>query len=128
MARPAILGTTLLTILQSHHLLNVAQLLSLLAQQTGKHFNKTSVYRALEKLEEEGFVCQHVFSSGETKYELRHHHHDHLVCTQCGQVTVADALFTIPTTLNGFQTDHYHLTIFGLCETCQKEKRRSVTP
>jgi Fe2+ or Zn2+ uptake regulation protein len=122
MARPAILGTILIDIFKRHHLLSVSELLTLLPLEEGKKYNKTSVYRALEKLEEQGVICQHTFASGETKYELRQAHHDHLVCGHCGRVLAANCDVTIASSIDGFQTDHYHLTVFGLCADCQENK------
>lgn len=119
MSRPAVLGTTLISIFERHHLLSVTQLLDLVAVEGGKSYNKTSMYRALEKLEEQGIICQHVFATGESKYELRRQHHDHLVCTRCGAVASAKLDLEIPARVEGFATDHHHLTIFGLCPVCQ---------
>lgn len=119
MSRPAVLGTTLISIFERHHLLSVTELLDLVELEHGKTYNKTSMYRALEKLEEQGLICQHAFATGETKYELRRQHHDHLVCSRCGTVTSAKVALEIPETINGFLTDHHHLTIFGLCKLCQ---------
>lgn len=122
MARPAILGTILVDIFKRHHLMSVNELLKLLPLEEGKKYNKTSVYRALEKLEEQGVICQHSFASGETKYELRQAHHDHLVCSRCGRVQAANCGVTIASSIDGFQTDHYHLTVFGVCAACLKKK------
>lgn len=119
MSRPAVLGATLISIFERHHLLSVTELLDLVEVEHGKTYNKTSMYRALEKLEAQGLICQHTFASGETKYELRRHHHDHLVCTRCGAVQSAKVELEIPKNINGFVTDHHHLTIFGLCKLCQ---------
>lgn len=119
MSRPAVLGTTLISIFERHHLLSVTELLELVEAEHGKSYNKTSMYRALEKLEEQGLICQHVFTSGESKYELRRQHHDHLVCTRCGVVQSATLDLKIPENIDGFATDHHHVTIFGLCSACQ---------
>lgn len=121
MARPAVLATVLTDIFKTHHLLSVTELLALLPAEAGKQYNKTSVYRALEKLEEQGVICQHTFASGETKFELRQEHHDHLVCSHCGKVQTARLDQEVPSMINEFKTDHYHLTVFGLCEACQKK-------
>ncbi len=121
MARPAILGTALITIFKKHHLLSVGEILALLPVEFGKNYNKTSVYRALEKLEEQDTICKYTFSSGETKYELRQEHHDHLVCSQCGKVQAANCEVEIPSMVSEFKTEHFHLTVFGLCDDCQKK-------
>lgn len=119
MARPAVLGSTLIDIFKKRHLLSVSELLVLLPAEVGKKYNKTSVYRALEKLEQQQVICQHTFASGETKFELRLEQHDHLVCSNCGRVQSAHCQLEIPSTIDAFKTDHHHLTIFGLCSDCQ---------
>jgi Fe2+ or Zn2+ uptake regulation protein len=121
MARPPILGSILINMLKKHHLLSVSELVMLLSDEIGKKYNKTSIYRALARLEGQGAICQHMFSTDETKYELRQNHHDHLVCSSCGQVQLTVCPITISQTINDFQVGHYHLTIFGLCSECQKK-------
>lgn len=119
MARPALLSKVLTEILKKHHLLSVSELLELVSAQSGKTYNKTSVYRALEKLEQLGEICQHSFDSGETKYELRHDQHDHLVCSSCGKIETANLQLQLPETVGNFKTNHHHLTVFGMCAQCQ---------
>ena len=121
MARPAVLGTILIDIFKHHHLLSVGQILELLPEEFGKKYNKTSVYRALEKLEAQEIICEHTFTSGETKYELRQEHHDHLVCSRCGAIQSTNCGFALPELIDGFKTDHFHLTVFGLCADCQQK-------
>lgn len=95
--------------------------MELLPASSGKTYNKTSIYRALEKLEEQGLICQHTFTTGETKFELRQSHHDHLVCTECGLIQASESAIEVPTAVGDFQVDHYHLSIFGLCSDCQQK-------
>ena len=46
-----------------------------------------TVYRALTQFEEAGLLERHHFETGKATYELRaDHHHDHLVCVNCGRV------------------------------------------
>ena len=120
MARPAVLALALTDIFKTQHLLTVSQLLALVKQQTGVRYNKTSIYRALEKLIEQGVLCQHTFSADEATFEQRSHHHDHLVCNRCGSIQSTDCHIEIPPSIEDFQVDHHHLTIFGLCSVCQK--------
>jgi Fe2+ or Zn2+ uptake regulation protein len=104
-------------LLSEHHLLSAHQILEqLLAQK--RHFNKTSVYRALDQLVETDQVCPQHFLEAETVYELRAHHHTHLVCERCGSVAAADCKFTEPKNIDGFQVTHHHVTLMGLCQSC----------
>ncbi len=104
-------------LLGKHHLLSAHQILEQLLVQK-RHFNKTSVYRALEQLVVAELVCPQHFLEAETVYELRAHHHTHLVCEQCGSVKAADCKFSEPKNIDGFQVTHHHVTLMGLCQNC----------
>lgn len=118
MARPQQLAQEITRLLQKQHLMSSRQILEKLAY-SGKKYNKTSIYRALEALSADKIVCGHDFSGNEMLYELRAHHHDHLVCTHCGSIDSAPCSTAIPETVRGFAIDHHHLTLFGLCPKCQ---------
>ncbi len=46
-----------------------------------------TVYRVLTQFERAGLLERHHFESGKAVFELNEgHHHDHLVCVQCGWV------------------------------------------
>ena len=46
-----------------------------------------TVYRVLTQFEQAGMLERHHFESGKAVFELNEgHHHDHLVCLQCGRV------------------------------------------
>jgi Fur family transcriptional regulator, ferric uptake regulator len=46
-----------------------------------------TVYRVLTQFEQAGLLKRHFFESGKAVFELDGgHHHDHLVCLQCGHV------------------------------------------
>lgn len=46
-----------------------------------------TVYRVLTQFEQVGLLQRHYFESGKAVFELNEgHHHDHLVCLQCGHV------------------------------------------
>lgn len=115
------LNTQLKDLLTTHHALTAKQILSLL-DEDGRQYNKTSVYRALERLLSDGEVCQHYFMNNEAWFELRDHHHAHLVCESCGKVTTAECQYSQPASLEGYQLRHHHLTIFGVCASCQKSE------
>jgi len=105
-------------LLEKEHLLSAPDLLHLL-EENGNTYNKTSVYRALEQLLDEEVLCRHHFSNSEASYELRDHHHVHLVCTKCGKVQIGDCEYSEPETVGSFTVNHHHITLFGLCQGCQ---------
>jgi len=46
-----------------------------------------TIYRVLTQFEQAGLLIRHHFESGKAVFELNEgHHHDHLVCMQCGRV------------------------------------------
>ncbi|WP_153111405.1 ferric iron uptake transcriptional regulator [Propionivibrio limicola] len=46
-----------------------------------------TVYRVLTQFEQAGLLERHHFESGKAVFEIKaNHHHDHLVCLNCGRV------------------------------------------
>src|SRR5713101_2519819 len=94
-------------------------------QQTARGVNISTIYRALELLEQLGLVTHTHLGHGAPRYHLAAEaEHVHLVCSQCGRVTeigpeAVGALVTALDANHGFQTDVGHLTIFGRCATCR---------
>jgi Fur family ferric uptake transcriptional regulator len=53
----------------------------------GMDVGLATVYRVLTQFEQAGLLQRHHFESGKATFELNEgHHHDHLVCLQCGRV------------------------------------------
>lgn len=104
----------------THHLLTATDCRVQL-EAAGRRFNKTSVYRALEQLVAEERLCKLNLKNDEAAYELRESHHAHLVCEQCGEISSAACSYDQPTTVNGFEVSHHHVTLMGLCATCSKK-------
>lgn len=117
MGRPAVVSQKILDILEQKHALSASDILMALGQ-VGTQVNKTSIYRALEKLTSDGIVCRQTLVGETVVYELREHHHDHLVCEKCGLVQKIPCLTKSPPTIQGFEVHHHHTTIFGLCPNC----------
>ena len=54
---------------------------------SGEDIGLATVYRVLTQFEAAGLVMRHHFEGGHAVFELqRGHHHDHMVCLQCGRV------------------------------------------
>lgn len=111
-------------ILKKHHLVSVGELRTYLSKD-GFDFNKTSIYRALDKLLEDGVICRHFFGGNEAVYELRKGSaaHAHVSCEKCGRVECLE-LQSVPQVkdkhkLSGFKVTHYHVTLKGICSTCR---------
>jgi Fur family ferric uptake transcriptional regulator len=87
--------------------------------------NLSTVYRALELLEELGVVSHTHLSHGSPTYQVADHvDHLHLVCRRCGSVTEADLDLARPLSSSvagrhGFSTDLAHLSLHGVCGGCR---------
>jgi Fur family ferric uptake transcriptional regulator len=98
-------------------------------QRSASGVNISTVYRALELLEEVGLVTHTHLGHGAPRYHLAAEaEHVHLVCSSCGRVTqispaVVGALVTTLDEQCGFQTDVGHLTVFGRCAECVASQR-----
>lgn len=112
------LTSAITKLLDNEHLLSANEVLELFKKQ-GHSYNKTSIYRALDQLVEENVICRHHFTNDEGKYELREHHHAHLVCTNCGKVSTGECTYSEPQEVGTFKVDHHHTTLFGFCQNCQ---------
>src|SRR6266540_1263726 len=99
--------------LQQHHMLSVSEILNSLEKEFPS-INKTTVYRSLNYFVQTGLICQHQFGLKEAMFELRTHHHDHLVCMRCGRLQTTDCLTQIPSKIEGYQVEHHHLTVYGI--------------
>ncbi len=118
MAKPDILSQKIIELLGEHHLLTVQDVLKQLAE-SGAAYNKTSVYRSIEKLLETEKICRHDFTGSEASYELQDHHHDHVVCTVCGKIAAVTCKLDKPVRIPGYSIDHHHVTFFGVCKECR---------
>ncbi len=121
MARTAILPKKIVTLLSEAHLLTVGQMIERLAI-SGENYNKTSVYRTLEKLEADHLICKETFGESEALYELRRDHHDHAVCTHCDKILAVKCHHHNSAKIPGFHADHHHTTVYGICDNCSRKE------
>ncbi|MDA3908482.1 MAG: Fur family transcriptional regulator [Sulfurimonas sp.] len=85
-----------------------------------------TVYRTLSLLEDSSMVTSLSFGAQGKKYELgAKNHHDHLICTECGNITefvdeqIEDRQHFIAKELGFLMKDH-SMQIYGICSNCQK--------
>jgi Fe2+/Zn2+ uptake regulation proteins len=86
-----------------------------------------TVYRTLKLLCEGGLCRELHFEDGTTRYEhlYGHNHHDHLICTECGQlVEVVDGkIEELQVKLMkryGFSPKYHRMDLYGTCKNCRK--------
>jgi Fur family ferric uptake transcriptional regulator len=93
-------------------------------QQHASAVNVSTVYRALEVLEELGLVRHaHLSDRAPTYHSVTDHEHFHLVCRNCRKVISVDPDVVAPLAAelreaHGFVLDVGHLAVFGHCVDC----------
>lgn len=86
-----------------------------------------TVYRTLALLEDSNIVTSLSFGASGKKYELgAKNHHDHMICTECGNITefvdeeIEERQQSISDSL-GFKMSDHSMQIYGICKNCQKK-------
>ena len=87
----------------------------------------STVYRALELLEQLGLVWHTHLGKGAPVYHAAQHPHLHVVCQSCGEITSADpallqgAAERLAAEL-GFTVDVGHVALSGTCRACREKE------
>jgi len=107
-----------------HHL--TAQDLAEAVQRATPEVHLSTIYRALESLEEMGIVDHAHLGHGRAVYHLADAPHQHLVCEVCEAVVeVPDDVFAeLSGTLRkvyGFVLRPHHFAVVGRCKVCAEE-------
>jgi Fur family ferric uptake transcriptional regulator len=103
-------------------------------KESGDDIGLATVYRVLTQFETAGLVTRHHFEGGHAVFELeRGHHHDHIVCVQCGQVSefedeMIEARQRQRAKELGFRLIEHSLIMYGECEQkdCPNLKARAA--
>jgi Fur family transcriptional regulator, ferric uptake regulator len=100
--------------------------LSKVREQDSK-VSMATVYRTMKLLSECGLAHARNFGDGQTRYEaaIGRHHHDHLICTQCGTIIEfennrIEALQEMVARRHGFRVTSHKMELYGLCRSCQR--------
>ncbi len=96
-----------------------------LVKQLEHKMNKTTVYRILDRLENEGKLHSFAGSDGLKWYakckgcstESHLDIHPHFQCNECGKVECLDVNIPIPNT-SDHQIDSAQILLFGQCNSC----------
>lgn len=99
----------------------------------GIHVNVTTIYRFLDKLQEENRVLKYTSEKGESagfQYVGEGNcceDHLHIKCSECGKVVHLDCAFMEE--IRSHLQHHHHFmlqcsgsSLFGICEDCRKKK------
>lgn len=100
-------------------------------RHTAPTVNITTIYRALDLLEELNLVRHTHLGHGAPVYSVDEHEHVHLVCHRCGAVTEVpcDSLHGLARQLDeryGFLLDASHLALSGTCVDCRTNQGRTT--
>ncbi len=96
-----------------------------LIERLGDQINKTTIYRVLERLEDDAILHSFLDSNGIKWYAncdgcSKHDHHDvhpHFECTSCGKVDCLSVEVSIPDIKNR-KVESSQILIQGKCEEC----------
>lgn len=96
------------------------------AKQRDPTLGAATVYRTMKILADAGLASARHFEGGQTRYEaaLDRHHHDHLICTSCGNITEfenerIEELQDRVASEHDFTVTHHKLELYGLCSACK---------
>ena len=90
-----------------------------------------TVYRTLNLLKECGLASTMHFGDGITRFEPSRHHHDHLICTECGKIVEfeneeIERLQDAVAAEHHFVLAHHKMELYGTCPTCTKKLTASA--
>jgi Fur family ferric uptake transcriptional regulator len=93
-----------------------------------------TVYRTMKLLSDCGLALPRQFLGGQTRYEAAagRPHHDHLICTQCGEIVEfanaqIESLQARVARSHGFEVESHKLELYGRCARC-RQGRAEVAP
>jgi Fur family ferric uptake transcriptional regulator len=103
------------------------------AKQRDPTLGAATVYRTMKILTDAGLASARHFEGGQTRYEaaLDRHHHDHLICTSCGNITEfenerIEELQDRVANEHEFMVTHHKLELYGLCRDCRAKETASA--
>lgn len=110
--------TIILEKFNKHHILDLMLLCDLLPE-----VDKSTIYRNLKRMTENGILKEIHVRDGVISYELASHAHPHLLCKSCDAVEELDISLEnlkklIP---ENVQAESMELNVAGLCSACRKE-------
>ena len=87
--------------------------------------NRVTIYRVLERLEEEGHIHKFVNVDGLLKFaachsceHVHHHNHAHFSCVECGEVTCLEDVEPAFKISPKYQVREMNFTLSGVCPNC----------
>lgn len=90
-----------------------------------------TVYRTLMLLVDASIVTQRHFQDGQSQFEFAdEHHHDHLICTECGKIVEFenDAIEKLQESIAAefkFSLSGHRMELYGTCAACGAKAKRA---
>lgn len=100
----------------------------------GEDIGLATVYRVLTQFEAAGLVTRHHFEGGHAVFELeRGHHHDHIVCMQCGRVDefedeMIEKRQREKAESLGYRLKEHNLIMYGECQRVNCPNLKNAVP
>ena len=114
----------------THDHFSAERLYDWLRDEPGPRVSRATVYRTLGLLLEGAFLAAFDAGAGELVYEhvLGHHHHDHMVCLECGRIEEfhderIEELQLEASRRKGFELVSHDLRLRGYCRSCARKRR-----
>jgi Fur family ferric uptake transcriptional regulator len=98
----------------------------------GLDIGLATVYRVLTQFEQAGLLERHFFETNKATFEItRGHHHDHLICTDCGHVEEfcdeeIERLQKKVAAERGFAIDGHALYLYARCTKSDCPNRKNA--
>ncbi len=91
---------------------------------SGETIGLATIYRVLTQLEMANLIQKNNFDDNQSAYEIKKSHHDHLICTKCGDIIefVNEDLEVLQENISqkyNFSLTSHVMTLFGVCEKCR---------
>ncbi len=103
-----------------------AEELYALVKMKNPSVGQATIYRTMKLFNDAGLSRELRVEDGVTRYEhlYNHEHHDHLVCTGCGNIIeiVSPEIEAMQEKIakeNGFTLKRHRLELYGLCKDCK---------
>jgi Fur family ferric uptake transcriptional regulator len=102
-----------------------------LLADSGETIGLATIYRVLTQLEMADLIQKNNFDDNQSAYEIKKSHHDHLICTKCGNIIefVNSDLENLQERISKeyhFSLESHVMTLFGSCnnENCKHLKNK----
>ncbi|MGA0277411.1 MAG: transcriptional repressor [Candidatus Kariarchaeum pelagius] len=86
----------------------------------GERIGLATIYRVLTQLEMADLIQKNNFNDNQSAYEIKKSHHDHLICTNCGDIIEftnndLEKLQEMISNNYNFTLESHVMTLFGKC-------------